>query len=300
MAPGLKAVLVYEGSSTDDILNRMATDNLAKQIGASWTYPIDAGSEQAFFKWPRRDSRSSMPLGDSDAYPGAVSTPADDPNITVVGGTTLTTTGPGGAWSAETVWNWGGGIGSSGGISTRNAIPILAAGHQHVGQRRLDHHAQHSRRGADGGQCLCYLRQRQCGRFWRHQLRHAVVGGFVALANQLARQQRRARPPLASSTRAVYAIGKGQSSYASLFHDITTGNNEIPPAQPILRPCRAMILHRLGHAHGSKSADRAGLCNIPTARCQSNEWLHGGGPGGRPVCSRRIWFFRSSITEPAV
>ena len=48
IAPGISQVLVYEGSVTDDILNRMATDDLAKQIGASWTYSIDAVSEQIF------------------------------------------------------------------------------------------------------------------------------------------------------------------------------------------------------------------------------------------------------------
>jgi subtilase family serine protease len=133
MAPGLSGVLVYEGSTTDDILNRMATDNLAKQIGASWTYGIDAGSEQAFLQMAAQGQSFFNASGDSDAYPGAVPTPSDDPNITVVGGTTLTTTGPGGAWSAETVWNWGteygdNGVGSSGGISTRNAIPAWQQG----------------------------------------------------------------------------------------------------------------------------------------------------------------------------
>ena len=54
MAPGLSKVIVYEspntgGSSiTDDMLNRMATDNSAKQLSASWGYPIDSVTEQIF------------------------------------------------------------------------------------------------------------------------------------------------------------------------------------------------------------------------------------------------------------
>ncbi len=130
MAPGLNGVLVYEGSATDDILNRMATDNLAKQIGASWTYPIDATSEQIFLQFAAQGQSFFNASGDSDAYTGAVPTPADDPNIMIVGGTTLTTTGPGGAWVSETVWNWGNeygpnyaGIGGGGGISTVYPIP---------------------------------------------------------------------------------------------------------------------------------------------------------------------------------
>ena len=45
MAPGLSAVIVYEAStnnSGDDILNRMATDNVAKQFSSSWTFGIDS------------------------------------------------------------------------------------------------------------------------------------------------------------------------------------------------------------------------------------------------------------------
>jgi len=99
-------VLVYEGSSTDDILNRMATDNVAKQIGASWTYPIDTNSEQIFMQFAAQGQSFYNASGDGDAYTGVIDTPADDPNIMIVGGTTLTTTGPGGAWVSETVWNW--------------------------------------------------------------------------------------------------------------------------------------------------------------------------------------------------
>ncbi len=39
----------------------------------------------------------------TDFFPGV------DPYITQVGGTGLTTTGPGGAWSAETAWSQSGG-----------------------------------------------------------------------------------------------------------------------------------------------------------------------------------------------
>src|SRR5674476_614283 len=55
--------------------------------------------------------------GDNGAATGAIDAPDDDPYVTVVGGTTLATAGPGGAWLSETVWNaqYGSGINSSGG-----------------------------------------------------------------------------------------------------------------------------------------------------------------------------------------
>ena len=48
MAPGLSSVIVYEGFIPDSVLNRMATDNLAKQLSASWLYSIDDGTEEIF------------------------------------------------------------------------------------------------------------------------------------------------------------------------------------------------------------------------------------------------------------
>jgi kumamolisin len=48
--------------------------------------------------------------------------PADNPYVTVVGGTTLTTSSSG-AWSSETAWNWGDDTGTGGGYSTSHSIP---------------------------------------------------------------------------------------------------------------------------------------------------------------------------------
>jgi subtilase family serine protease len=49
MAPGLSKVMVYEGSNPNDILNRMATDNLVQQLSSSWGFsPINATTEQIF------------------------------------------------------------------------------------------------------------------------------------------------------------------------------------------------------------------------------------------------------------
>src|SRR5947209_18725049 len=127
MAPGLSAIIVYEGQSGNDILNRMATDNLAKQLSASWTFGIDATTEQIFQQFAAQGQSYFNASGDSDAYSGTISTPSDDPFVISVGGTTLTT-GSGASYSSERVWNRGGNVGTGGGISTTYAIPSWQQG----------------------------------------------------------------------------------------------------------------------------------------------------------------------------
>ncbi len=77
MAPGLASVIVYEGDVTDDILNRMATDGLANQLSASWTYGIDAVTEQIFQQFAAQGQSFFNASGDGDAY---TATSTADPN----------------------------------------------------------------------------------------------------------------------------------------------------------------------------------------------------------------------------
>jgi subtilase family serine protease len=67
MAPGLVSVIVYEGEITDDILDEMATESLANQLSASWTYGIDATSEQIFQQFGAQGQSFFNASGDSDA-----------------------------------------------------------------------------------------------------------------------------------------------------------------------------------------------------------------------------------------
>ena len=102
MAPGLSKVMVYEGYTPNDILNRMATDNLAKQLSSSWGYgPINATTEQIFKQYIAQGQSLLQASGDSGAYTNGVMAPSDDPNLTVVGGTSLTTGGSGGPWQSR-------------------------------------------------------------------------------------------------------------------------------------------------------------------------------------------------------
>ena len=119
MAPGATNIIVYEGTNWNDVLNRMATDNLASQLSSSWAYsPTNATTEQIFKQMVAQGQSLFQASGDSGAYKGAIMPPADDPNLTVVGGTSLTTAGAGGAWQSETTWS-----DSGGGVSTTWPIP---------------------------------------------------------------------------------------------------------------------------------------------------------------------------------
>lgn len=228
MAPGLKGILVYEGSTTDDILNRMVSDNLAKSFGASWTYPTDPGSDQAFLEMAMQGQSFFNASGDSDAYAGSVPTPADDPNITVVGGTTLTTTGPVGAWVSETVWNWGGGTGSSGGISTHIPIPTWQQGINMTTNQGSTTLRNLPDVALTADNVYVMYGNGEAGTFGGTSCATPLWAAFISLANQLALTN--GQPTVGFLNPTVYAMGKGSNalSYTALFHDIATGNNESP------------------------------------------------------------------------
>ncbi len=102
MAPGLSEVLVYEApadSNTDDILNQIAVDNLASQISSSWTYAMEATIEQIYQQYAAQGQSFFQSSGDNGAYTSLCPSQAqaDSPYATLVGGTTLTTTVPGGS-----------------------------------------------------------------------------------------------------------------------------------------------------------------------------------------------------------
>src|SRR6266513_2580222 len=53
MAPGLSRVIVYAGRVANDVLNRMATDNSARQLSSSWRFgpQVDPAREQIFLQF---------------------------------------------------------------------------------------------------------------------------------------------------------------------------------------------------------------------------------------------------------
>jgi subtilase family serine protease len=223
MAPGLKQVVVYVGSNDVTIFNRMASDNTSKQISCSWGWSDDESSLDPIFKQMAAQGQSVfVASGDQGSATAAdVVWPADDPYITSVGGTDLTTVSAGGAWKSETGWN------GSAGMPSKNKIPIPS--YQTIpGVITSTNHASKTLRNipdvaaeADTNQYSCY----DGGCFGGNGGTSYAApqwAAFTALLNQQAVAA--GGSPIGFLNPSLYNIGTGPS-YTSDFHDIKSGSN---------------------------------------------------------------------------
>jgi subtilase family serine protease len=226
MAPGASRIIVYEGTNWNDVLNRMATDNLASTLSSSWTFsPTNATTEQIFEQMIAQGQSMLQASGDSGGYKGVIYPPADDPNLTVVGGTDLVTTGASGAWQSETAW-----AGSGGGVSTVWPIPsyqqgvnVAAAGGSATMRNTPD-----VAMIADT-QVFLICNNGQWVEVGGTSVAAPLWAGFAALANQQAAEN--GKPRVGFLNPAIYGIGGG-ANYQSDLHDIVSGNNGVFSALP--------------------------------------------------------------------
>ncbi len=225
MAPGLAGVLVYEGgsgASGNTILNRMATDNVAKQLSASWTFGIDSTTTQIYQQFATQGQSYFNASGDSDAYSGTIPTPADHAWVTSVGGTTLSMNGAGVSYSSEIAWNRNDGHGTGGGVSTTYAIPTwqqatsMANNQGSTTMRNIPDVAM-----VADGVAVFYGGGIQ-GSVGGTSVASPLWAGFMALVNEQAANRR--KPAVGFLNPVVYPLGNG-ASYNSAFHDTTIGNN---------------------------------------------------------------------------
>jgi len=225
MAPGLSQVRAYIGSSDSDILNAIASEGVAQQVSISWTWnPEDPEVDDFFFQEMAAQGQSIFAAaGDDGAYNTQLPNffPAEDAFVTAVGGTSLTTNGPGGAWSAETAW-----IGSGGGPSPdlillpawQNGI-ATSANQASTSYRNVPDVAME----ADYDNYSCNLGQCQGG--WAGtSFATPRWAGYMALVNEQAAEQ--FQPALGFLNPLLYTIGQGPE-YTTSFHDIVSGNNDI-------------------------------------------------------------------------
>ena len=233
MATNLSSVIVYEGpypaSSANivHLLSRMAADNVAKQISSSWMIGDDPNYDAAYLQFALQGQSFFQASGDYGAYYSSISQSADDTNITLVGGTTLSTTGPGGAYVSETAWNQyntGTGTLGSGGGTNFNGVPIpswqtginMTANLGSTTLRNVPDVAMTAENIfliADNGNYYTARGTSASAPLW---------AGFMALVNQQATNT--LKPPVGFVNPAIYTIGKG-ANYVADFHDIVTGNN---------------------------------------------------------------------------
>jgi uncharacterized repeat protein (TIGR01451 family) len=231
MAPGLSQVIVYMAPNPSpwvDLLSRMASDNLAKQLSCSWGGGSpDPTAEQIFLQMAAQGQSFFDAVGDSDAFvAGDIPFPGDSPNITQVGGTTLSTSGPLGSWVSEKVWNWGGGIGTCGGISTNYTIPVWQQGvdmttnQGSTTMRNMPDVAL----TADNIYIIADHGMPEPGTGGTSAAA-PLWAGFTALINQQAQQGGLA--PVGFINPAIYNTCN-TPLYGATFHDIVTGDNTSP------------------------------------------------------------------------
>ncbi len=223
MAPGLKQVVVYVGNSDVSIFNRMATDNIAKQLSCSWGWKDDESSLDPIFKEMATQGQSVfVATGDDGSNtPAGTVWPADDPYVTAVGGTDLATKSAGGPWAFETGWS------GSAGMPSKNGVPIPSyqllpgvinkANGGSLTLRNIPDVAAE----ANTNQYSCYDGACYTGNGGTSYAAPQWAG-FVAMANQQGVSQ--GNPTLGFLNPALYDIGVG-TGYHSDFHDIVKGNN---------------------------------------------------------------------------
>jgi kumamolisin len=248
IAPGAQQK-VYIGmnriSDVNDIYNRIVNDNSAKIVSISWglcensignaelqtlnnIFKQGVAQGQAFF----------AASGDSGAYdcgtPAlAVDSPADDPNVVAVGGTTLQI-GSDGSYLNEKAWSCASctqrsqqGAGSGGGVSNYFARSPYQSGPGLNDAQRMVPDVSADADPATGYSVYCSIAAAGCpSSGW------VSVGGtsaatplwaaLAALMNQYLTNAH--RPTLGSASAALYRLYNTAQSYTP-YHDVTTGKN---------------------------------------------------------------------------
>ncbi len=240
MAPGLAQVNVYVGGSDTAILSAMsvpapgsATGKVDAQLSCSWGWgPADPGTDDPLFKKFAAQGQSFfVAAGDSAAYSRSSQDvyPADDAYVTVVGGTDLSTAGPGGAWLGETAWSDGGGgylsfdaiaipawqtaaIASFNARSSKQGSTVWRNSPDVAGEANFDFYVC-----ADQQACTANM-------YGGTSFAAPMWAGYMALVNEQASQNGQAAPGFVNP--ALYVLGDAAGSgYTQAFHDVTAGNN---------------------------------------------------------------------------
>jgi Pro-kumamolisin, activation domain/Divergent InlB B-repeat domain len=241
VAPGLSQIRVYIGPESFGtgvdgyIFNQMATDNIAKQLSNSWWWsPDDPATDDPYFEEMAVQGQTLFSIsGDHGAYTGYnrydQGYPAEDVHITIVGGTTLITSGPGGPWQSEIAWN-DYGEGSGGGPADDGTryfgiqswqIPVINS--SNGGSTTLRNSPDVALQ-SDFDNYICY-EGGHCATNWGGDSFAAQRwAAWLALVNQQLVANGSA-PGLGFLNPALYAIGQS-SKYSSDFHDIVSGNND--------------------------------------------------------------------------
>ncbi len=256
MAPKANQI-VYEGPNStqgvNDTYNQIVTDDKAQVSTTSWGECESASGnaelqtlDNIFKQGAAEGIAMYAAAGDSGAYDCndtnlAVDSPADDPNITGVGGTNLQLNGS--AYGSESVWSdptdtsrSPQGSGGGGGLSSYFALPSWQVGpgvkNQYSNGNRQVPDVSADADPASGYAVYCTVTAAGCSSSgW------IVVGGTSAAAPLWAGStatindylQKQGKSRMGNANPALYALENAQQTYTP-FHDVTSGNNLYYPA----------------------------------------------------------------------
>jgi subtilase family serine protease len=236
MAPGMSSLVMYigtgglAGQTVDDsgIFNAMATAQpLNAQLSSSWGwFPADPNTLNPYFEeFALQGQNFFQAAGDSGKW-GTRSEvwPADSVYVTSVGGTDLTTTGPGGGWQSETAWSDGGGGISPDGFAIPSWQVTTAEGCSRCSQTLRN--APDVAANANFSFYVC-ADQTACSAnlYGGTSFAAPMWAGYLALANEQGVSY--GYPTLGFVNPLFYNIGLGPY-YTIDFHDITSGSNGYP------------------------------------------------------------------------
>jgi hypothetical protein len=238
MAPGLSNVVVFEAGPNglpNDVLQAMSSSTYTniKQFSCSWDFGSITPAQRTnmdnyFMRFQTQGQSFFDAVGDSGAVTGAFPPPDDDPYIMQVGGTTLATAGPGGAWLSETVWNTQegpDGYMTGGGVSSGSASYNIPTWQKGVNMSTNKGSAT-KRNSPDvamvADNVFIVADNGQNENSGGTSCASPLWAAFTALVNQRAAAV--GLPPVGFLNPALYHIGTN-SSYAACFDDITVGNN---------------------------------------------------------------------------
>ncbi|HZS75259.1 MAG TPA: S53 family peptidase [Ktedonobacteraceae bacterium] len=261
--------IVYEGPNNvqglNDTYNQIVHDNKAQIVDTSWglcessTGNAELKTLDNIFKQGAVQGMTFFAAaGDTGAYDCGdnnlgVDSPASDPYVTSVGGTTLQLNA--GAYSSESVWSNPSdtmrgpkGAGSGGGLSNTFAMSSWQSG-----AGVLSSYSSNTPCGLPGGQycrevpdvtavadpatgysIYCTITNAGCPNTGWMTLGGTSASapfwaGSAALINQYLRSQN--KPTLGYANPTLYKLFNAQQQFsASPFHDVTTGNNLFYPA----------------------------------------------------------------------
>ncbi len=248
MAPGMSQVRVYiapdawmnPGYSPDQPINSndtliydtIASDNVCKQISQSWLWEpgtADLYYNDGVFKAMASNGQSFFTAsGDHGAFDSSVYPyfyPAEDANVTAVGGTDLTTSGPVGVWLSEATW-----IDSGGGISPDGiSVPTYQTGVANSlnGGSTTLRNVPDVAMEANTDNYFCTMNQCYPNPTYPTYAEGGTSyaaprwAGFMALVNQQAVAN--GNPPVGFINPYIYTIGGGPNYYSD-FHDILQGS----------------------------------------------------------------------------